>query len=87
MRHIFFLHKFFVLHNCQLSLHILLFPPDSGSTCPFFLVFCSLLLTAFCIDISHETGFTSAGPRDVESLKNFVLNEAEKAGEAKLQAD
>jgi len=44
-------------------------------------------LTAFCIDISHETGFTSAGPRDVESLKNFVLNEAEKAGEAKLQAD
>jgi len=27
------------------------------------------------------------GPRDVESLKNFVLNEAEKAGEAKLQAD
>lgn len=27
------------------------------------------------------------GPRNVESLKNFVLNEAEKAGEAKLQAD
>ncbi|CAD6210726.1 unnamed protein product [Miscanthus lutarioriparius] len=27
------------------------------------------------------------GPRDVESLKNFVLNEAEKVGEAKLQAD
>ncbi|KAF8683782.1 hypothetical protein HU200_044715 [Digitaria exilis] len=27
------------------------------------------------------------GPRDVESLKNFVLIEAEKAGEGKLQAD
>ncbi|KAF8718654.1 hypothetical protein HU200_024953 [Digitaria exilis] len=27
------------------------------------------------------------GPRDVESLKNFVLIEAEKAGEAKLQVD
>jgi hypothetical protein len=26
-----------------------------------------------------------AGPRDVEALKNFVLNEAEKAGEATLQ--
>ncbi|KAE8796319.1 protein disulfide isomerase like 5-1 wild type haplotype I [Hordeum vulgare] len=25
------------------------------------------------------------GPRDVESLKNFVLNEAEKAGEATLE--
>uniref|UniRef100_A0ACD5YM54 Uncharacterized protein n=1 Tax=Avena sativa TaxID=4498 RepID=A0ACD5YM54_AVESA len=25
------------------------------------------------------------GPRDVEALKNFVLNEAEKAGEAHLQ--
>jgi hypothetical protein len=58
-----------------------LFLPYSGSAL--------FLLTAFCIDISHETGFTygTAGPRDVESLKNFVLNEAEKAGEAKLQAD
>ncbi|KAG8096433.1 hypothetical protein GUJ93_ZPchr0013g37786 [Zizania palustris] len=27
------------------------------------------------------------GPRNVESLKNFVLDEAEKAGEAKLQDD
>jgi hypothetical protein len=26
-----------------------------------------------------------AGPRDVEALKNFVLNEAEKAGEAAHQ--
>lgn len=26
-----------------------------------------------------------AGPRDVESLKTFVLNEAEKAGEARLE--
>lgn len=47
------------------------------------------LLSVFCADVSHETGFTdaTAGPRDVESLKNFVLNEAEKAGEAKIQAD
>lgn len=27
----------------------------------------------------------TAGPRNVESLKNFVSDEAEKAGEAKLQ--
>jgi len=81
------INKSFMLHNCHLSiLHILLFLPYSGSTC-LFLVFALFLLTAFCIDISHETGFTSAGPRDVESLKNFVLNEAEKVGEAKLQAD
>jgi hypothetical protein len=32
-----------------------------------------------------ETWLLCAGPRDVEALKIFVLNEAEKAGEAGLQ--
>uniref|UniRef100_A0A0E0GL02 Thioredoxin domain-containing protein n=1 Tax=Oryza nivara TaxID=4536 RepID=A0A0E0GL02_ORYNI len=32
-----------------------------------------------------EIGQVDCGPRNVESLKNFVSDEAEKAGEAKLQ--
>jgi hypothetical protein len=50
--------------------------------------FALFLLSVFCADISHGTGFTDAtvGPRDVESLKNFVLDDAEKTSEAKLQA-
>lgn len=39
------------------------------------------------LKLMNHLCFDASGPREVESLRNFVLEEAEKAARTKLEAD